>query len=622
MSQTPSFGKSIPDYFSVVKNNDTSIDIDLGLSSDLIIHTDLDFNATYFNTGAKIVFDLDEEDLLKINLLDIEDIKVKDWSIEDVKTELFKTGFWKGCASYQHSIGKVLEYKVTITLVKDATAKPLYLVIVCNNMELFTQKELELAAADKKFNGLLNILSNGVMLIDAKGKILLCNKSASDILGMTEDYILKTGHIDNEYWKGFKPDGSPFPMEHYPAIVSLQTGFPQRNVIMGFDKQEGRRVWVSINSEALIHPNEFTPYAVVLSITDITDFISTEKELRLSNERFDYAAKVTTDAIWDFDIIKNEIYRTQAFAKLSGYDAEYIGKSLDWSMSKIHPEDVERVKESLDKALADKRERWQNEYRFIYADGTYKIIKDSAVILYDNEKPVRMIGAVKDMTEARRLKQQLKEEQAQTQKAIATAVLQAQEREKLNISSELHDNVNQIILSAKLYMESAKQTPENADKLLEKAIEYQLLALHEIRKLSHSLNTLAIRASTLRENISGIVHNLEILQNIKVRVDIAPKTEESIEEATKLHLYRIIQEQSNNIIKYAEATEVNIQLNSFNNNFELILSDNGKGFDTTKQDFGGIGFINMNNRAVAIGGKITIQSAPGEGCVLTVTFPA
>ncbi|MBS1761103.1 MAG: PAS domain S-box protein [Bacteroidetes bacterium] len=621
MNLLSSFGKRIPDYFSVVKNNLADINLNLNLSADLIIHTSIDFQATYFNESAKIVFNCTDEEIPSINLLDIDDIKIVGWSVEDVKADLFKTGFWEGHATYQHYVGKTLEYKVTITLVSDSSNKPLYFVIVCNNLEAFARKELELAAADKKFNGLLNALSSGVMLMDTKGKILLCNKNATEILGITEEYLLVEGSLNSKTWKGIKPDGTPFPIEQYPALVSLQTGFPQRNVVMGFEKEDGQMNWVSINTEALIHLGEFSPYAVVVSMTDITQFVLAEHELTISNERFDYAAKVTSDAIWDFDLKKNEIYRSETFVKLSGYASEHIGKSLDWSMSKIHPEDVERVKDSLDKALLAKNERWQDEYRFIYADGTYKIIKDSAIILYEQDQPVRMIGAIKDITEARRMKQQLIDEQAKAQKNIALAVLQAQEREKLNISSELHDNVNQIILSAKLYMETAKQTPENADKLLEKAIEYQMLAMHEIRKLSHSLNTLSVRSSSLHENIVNVVHNLEAFKNIKVNVGIDSEIEKQLTETVKLHLYRIIQEQSNNIIKYADASLVSILLERNGNMNVLIVSDNGKGFDTAKQDNVGIGLINMNNRAIAIGGKIIIQSAPSEGCVLKVEFP-
>jgi PAS domain S-box-containing protein len=381
-------------------------------------------------------------------------------------------------------------------------------------------------------------------------------------------------------------------------------------------------VWLSINSDALIKPGEFNPYAAVLSFSDITTFISTQNELKESNERFRYISSITSDAIWDFDLTENTIYRSETFSRISGYPKSDINMNLNWWFDKIHPEDQARVKEKLEERLRLKNERWNDEYRFCYADGSYKMLKDSGIILYKDEKPVRIIGAISDITEEAKLKQQLIHEQTQKQKAVAKAALNAQEDEKARISRELHDNVNQIIMSAKLYMETARQAPENADKLLDKAIEYQLLALHEIRKLSKTLNTSAITGSDLKESIGDIVRNLEALQNIAVKLEIDSLTEKKLNEKAKLTVYRVIQEQTNNIIKYASATEVRISVKIIDGNAELVIADNGKGFEMSKKEgFTGIGLINMNSRAMAVDGSFDIKSSPGNGCVVIVRFP-
>ena len=83
----------------------------------------------------------------------------------------------------------------------------------------------------------------------------------------------------------------------------------------------------------------------------------------------------------------------------------------------------------------------------------------------------------------------MQEEQVQRHKAITQATISAQEKEKTNISRELHDNVNQILMSTKLFIDTARRTPEKSNELLDKAIEYQLLALQEIRKISKSFST-------------------------------------------------------------------------------------------------------------------------------------
>jgi two-component system sensor histidine kinase UhpB len=86
-------------------------------------------------------------------------------------------------------------------------------------------------------------------------------------------------------------------------------------------------------------------------------------------------------------------------------------------------------------------------------------------------------------------------------------------------------------------------------------------------------------------------------------------------------IYRLIQEQTSNILKYAESTEAVISLRLVRHTIELIISDNGKGFDKTEQKLTGIGFSNIFNRVDAYDGKMEIISSPGKGCKLVVCIP-
>src|ERR1043165_4509028 len=84
-------------------------------------------------------------------------------------------------------------------------------------------------------------------------------------------------------------------------------------------------------------------------------------------------------------------------------------------------------------------------------------------------------------------------------------------------------------------------------------------------------------------------------------------------------IYRIIQEQTTNILKYADATEIKIELSLKKNLLHLKITDNGKGFDTTIHRRG-VGITNMKNRAEIYQGKLEIFSSPGNGCTVTVAF--
>ena len=591
----------------------------IGVNHHVVIQTDLSFNVTGWNTVAEELNG--RPGSMGKNLFEVVDIEFTNGTREEMMVLLSKRGFWSGEVRFTRFDRQQFDLHTTATYIINEKEEPVAIMIVSHIISDIKLKEQQLEAAETKFETLINTLPDGVMMLDAGGRITTCNKRSAEIFGLTSDQVL--GHsVIATTWKAIKPDGTPFPAQQFPAVVSLQTGFPQRNVIMGIEQPGGNLIWLSLNSEALLKPGEFEPYGVVVSFSDISNLITAQKELLKSNERFHYVTRITSDAIWDFDLNTHEIYRSENFCRLSGYAPEAIGSNLNWWFDKIHPEDQERVKRKLDEQLLLKNERWEDEYRFEYADGTYKVLTDSGIILYKEGKPIRILGAIRDITAEKRLKQQLADEQAQKQKEITHAALQAQEEEKTKISRELHDNVNQILMSAKLYMETARQSPEKADILLEKAVEYQVLALHEIRKLSRSLSTPGITTAGLQDSIGDIVYNLQALQQIKVDFVFETSLEERLNVDEKLTIYRVIQEQTNNIIKYAAATEVKIRVKSKDNIVNLLIQDNGEGFDSSVNQYKkGIGIINMNSRASAHGGKLSITSSPGNGCRVELHFP-
>jgi PAS domain S-box-containing protein len=605
------------DYLSVIHKAPLTANKVLEAQPDVaIFQTDLDFTITSWNASAEEIYG--QPGTIGKNLFHVIDI-IND-NLDEVKQSLMVKGFWNGEILFKKYDGQQIYFNTTAAYIMDTTGNPAAIMIVNHHINEEKNNKKQLETSRKKNEILMNTLPQGVMMLNAEGVIEVCNKRGADILGMAEHEVLGMLFTSHS-WRAVKVDGSNFPIPEFPAIVSLQTGFPQRNVIMGIQQPDETMVWVSVNSEAMIQPGEFEPYAVVVTYTDITEAKKTEEELRRSNERFYHVAKVTSDAMWDVDLTAKQIYRSGAFRRLSGYGSEQIDSTLDWWFYKVHPEDRERVKAKLDGTLEKKLERWDDEYRFECADGSYKFLHDSGIILYKGGKPVRILGAIRDLTEQKKLEKQLTDEQVKRHKAITQATIAAQEKEKANISRELHDNVNQILMSGKLFMETAKRSPEQKCELLDKAIEYQLLALQEIRKLSKSLSTSNVKTVGLKESVEDIARNMELLEELKVEFIFNERVEEKLSDDQKLMLFRIIQEQTSNIIKYAAAKTVHIMINEAKNLIHLVVSDDGKGFDTSDKSTKGIGFINIISRADAFNGKVNIVSSPGNGCTLEICFP-
>lgn len=604
------------DHLSVIHKASVR-DLQKGIEQDVVLQTDLSFKITGWNAAAELIHG--KPGAMGEHLFDLVDIGFIDSTKEELSQELQVKGSWTGEVSFNKHDGTHYFFRTTATYIYDENSKPLSVLIICHDISAAKRRERDLAAAERKYEILMNTLQQGVIMLDRHSKITACNKRGAEILGVHVNELLDLD-ITNIGWRVIKADGSTMPYAEFPAVVSLQTGFPQRNVVMGISRSDSMQTWITVNSEALIHPGEFEAYAAVISFTDITDSIFTEKELKKSNERFYYASQITSDAIWDVDLETMVIYRSDAFSRLSGYSREEIGQNLDWWFNKIHEDDRGRVRRKVNEYIENGLERWEDEYMFKCADGSFKYLFDSGIILYRSGKPVRILGAIRDLTEKKKLEKQLLDEQAQRHKAITQASLEAQEQEKSHISRELHDNVNQILMSAKLFMDTARRLPQEADQLLDKAIEYQLLALQEIRKLSKSLSTSHIKAVGLRESVKDIIENLKLL-NLDVQFIFNNEVENKLSDEQRLMLFRIIQEQTNNIIKYAGARTVWIIINETGGWINLQIKDDGIGFDPEDDSEKGIGFINITSRADAYNGKVKISAAPGKGCVLELTFP-
>jgi len=222
---------------------------------------------------------------------------------------------------------------------------------------------------------------------------------------------------------------------------------------------------------------------------------------------------------------------------------------------------------------------------------------------------------INDVTERIKLEKRLEQQQEIKQKQITQAVLMAQEKERKGIGEELHDNINQILATARLFLSSA--VSENSPDYIAKSQEYISLAMEEIRKLSKALITPAFIKDGLKQSLRELILTTMSARKINITTEIDIPCEEDLNEGLKLTIYRMIQEQMNNILKYADASDVLIEITSQDDILSLSVSDNGKGFDTGQQRQG-IGITNIINRAELYNGKVEIDSSPGKGCRLNV----
>jgi signal transduction histidine kinase len=209
------------------------------------------------------------------------------------------------------------------------------------------------------------------------------------------------------------------------------------------------------------------------------------------------------------------------------------------------------------------------------------------------------------------------EEEEKHQRQLTEQMIAVQERERERIGRELHDNVGQVLTTVKLFLETV--TRQTDDPMIPRSMELINSSIIEIRNLSHQLSAPTLGTRSLVDSIDVLVDTLSVSSNLEFEFDHSEYI--TVIMSQKLALYRIVQEQLNNIIKHAAATKVWITLSQCGSHITLTVRDNGKGFDTTiKKD--GMGINNIISRAKVFGGVVHIESAPQEGCILEVMLPA
>lgn len=217
---------------------------------------------------------------------------------------------------------------------------------------------------------------------------------------------------------------------------------------------------------------------------------------------------------------------------------------------------------------------------------------------------------VRHITEKMELKHQFQQEVLQTQ-------LEVQEQSFRYVSEEIHDNIAQTLslVKLKLYKTAGKTTDEEVQAGIATSTELLGNALNDLRNLSHVLNGGLILKLTLQEGIEKELNYVHDAKDVKTQLTITgPACEPDPEK--KLLIFRIVQEAINNAMKHGEAKEININLAYQPGALLATISDNGKGFDTSKmEESKGLGLHNIHLRAKMLG-DIQIESAQNKGTTI------
>lgn len=467
------------------------------------------------------------------------------------------------------------------------------------------------------FYTLLNNIDEGCFVLDAEFNVLYLNQYANEISQRTYEISYKTG--DNLL--------SLAPHDRKKKLLEVLTQVQDGNTVkfeVEFIKSSGRKIYTDCNySPIKDHQQRIVGICILLKDITAKKELQTSEARRLAIEEkhreslqlFEQFMENSPLRAWITDENGMIHYMNPLHCEFLGIEKDYTGKSL----YDIFPPEIANQYAADDKAALREGkpiEFLQTGRKPNGKKGVYKVYKFPVTI--KNQKMVA--GWAIELTKQVLLKKQLLQQENKNKRAIIRSIITTQEKERRQFSVELHDNVNQIISSCKLMLEVAIENEAKRMELIKKSSVSLKEAIAEIRKISHNLNPSALEDIGLVEAISEIVERMNAAGKLSVEFDHLRYRITELNSDRRITIYRILQEALNNVVKYANASQVWITLYSNDAHLLLTIRDNGVGFDVniTKK---GLGLRNILYRVEYNHGKMKIEASPGKGCTLKVLLP-
>ena len=586
--------------------------------TDVIVTTDLNRVVTSWNKVMERLSGITEKEAVGKRFRDAIDADYSPYTHDQVAAIVFEYGIWRGEASFTGSDGEKRFLLHTVSLLSDEDGQTIGLLGVGKDITERKKMEARLQESELFYRSLIAHSLDAIIMTDESGLITYCGPSVQTISGYEPASLL--GHHFSEF---VHPDDLAAAGEAFALKITQQ--LTQGYIHLRLKHCTGNWAWCIVRGLNLLSQQPFN--GVVIYFTDDSRRKAMEDKLKASEEQFRTLIHNLSQGV----ILLNEKGEVAICNKatldilglseeqLIGVTAETPPRDVIYEDGRFfpghqHPGAV---------ALQTKKEV-RNVVMGVFREKTNEriwLLVNADPTLDEKGNVVNVIISFTDITEQKRLSSRLIEQEIQKQKQLTQATIFGQEKERREIGKELHDNINQHLNTTRLYLEVAKEkaSGEVAEMI---TLSHKSLSdtINEIRLMSQSLVPPTLGDLGLVESVHDLCDALRRAHAFSIDFYYRHFSEEGLPGNLRLILFRIIQEQINNIIRHAQAGHIRIRLQSDAENLILMIVDDGKGFDMNNNKRG-LGFSNIQNRADLFNGKVEIVSAPGKGCTLTVIVP-
>lgn len=451
-----------------------------------------------------------------------------------------------------------------------------------DNLQQNIQLQSDLERQNYLLDTIFNSLGEMIYQADISGKILNVNKSLVRFFNTTAENLIG------------KNESSLFIIQQSAeAEAEILSGKEVAPFVIDYFDEENSRFILQITKRPLL--TDAGIEGVVTVIEDITAATQLEKDRQKGQNILKQAENQTFSGSFEFDKENDVLHISPNLVKMLGLKASNSVISFKKLLNHVYPEDRILFHDKLEDAL-HKQIDFEMEHRYIAPHFTEKFRYCKTVIkAYQDVEVVNFYGTLKDTTEARQ---------------ASVSALELQEKERCNISRELHDNVGQKLSAASMMLNLENRDLDKIKHLINTSIQ-------DIRSLSKSLNTPELNSETLEKNLCFLIENLPDPQKISFESHFK---DELLSDFTKGQVYRIIQESINNALKYSKAEKIKVTIREEKNILSVQVKDNGVGFETERINAGN-GIKNLRERVKNCSGEFNLHSMPEHGTNVSIKIP-
>lgn len=586
--------------------------------SEIVVVTDLRFRVQAWNQAAEKAYGILACDALGERMQELVQFSFFDTTAEEAMAELQQKQVWKGKVSYTNNGGERFYSLQTVKYIYDNDGCAVGILALGHDITARQRAEDKLVKSEQFYRTLIADSLDLTMLLNAKGEIIFSTPAIQRILGYSVEEVLQTNAFQYIH-----PEDLGWALQSFEREVEENPEI--KFIVVRIQKKSGDWLWCMVRGHNMLH---------LPAINAIAVYIHDDTPRKLATEALLESEKRFRNLIRDLQIgvlLQNadgRIEMTNNFTcRMFGVGESVLMGSKIWEIF-------------TDVTHEDGRRFLQEERPSYRAMQTKTLVKDVVMgvwhakkkeriwiiisadpILDEHGNVKRIVCSFTDITERKKLERKSFAEKMAHQRQLAQATIDGQEQERLEIGKELHDNIGQQLTTTKLFLDLAKTTAdETTQVMLNRALRNVTDLINEVRSMSRSLVPPTLKDLGFIDAVNDLIESVRCTQSIVVDLDYFDFDEDKIPDNQKLALYRIIQEQLNNIIKHAKARQVSIILRLTIHNVLLQIKDDGVGFELEKVKRG-LGLNNIHNRAELFGGKALFTSSPDNGCEVNVSLP-